>query len=117
MPQRIDDKWDSHVMNLDSEVVQKEVAKGMLFNVLLEYEAQRRVTSKDVALCIKPTGLRAMRDMKKGELVLVPSVANPTCITTSARGATTDIPCEVRLAEGKRFTFYVNKPSQPTKPF
>ena len=83
----------------------------MLHKSMMECAAEQAVTPKDVLLCLQPSCLRSMRDLKKGELTLVPCApASP------AQRGDLQLECKVTYADTE-FTFYINKQSQPSKAF
>ena len=67
MPQRIDDDWGALVAWKQSES-KTDMAKCKLLNVMLAHGQKHDVGPEDVLLCLKPTGLRAMRNMLKGAI-------------------------------------------------
>ena len=71
LPQRIDDDWAANIA-WTKPSIQKEIARGMLYKSMIEFAAGQAVTPDDVLLCLQPSCLRSKRDLKKGELVLVP---------------------------------------------
>ena len=110
LAQRIDDDWTAQIA-WSKPAIQKEIARGMLYKSMIECAAEQAVTPKDVLLCLQPSCLRSMRDLKKGELTLVPCApASP------AQRGDLQLECKVKYADTE-FTFYINKQSQPSKAF
>ena len=73
LPQRIDDDWAANIA-WTKPSIQKEIARGMLYKSMIEFAQGQAVTPDDVLLCMQFSCLRSKRDLKKGELVLVPCV-------------------------------------------
>ena len=93
----------------------QEMAKQSCFSTLLEYAAKHPVTPEDVMLCLKPSGLRAKRELKKGELILVPAIPSVSRISDDVKQCL-DLNCEITRT-GETFKFYIRSVLQPSKVF
>ena len=82
---------------------------------MLEYAAKHPVTPADVMLCLKPGGLRAKRELKKGELTLVPAIPSVSKLCDDVKQGL-DFNCEI-TREGETFKFYIRNVPQPNKAF
>ena len=66
-------------------------------------------------LCIKPSGLRAKRELKKGELTLVPAIPSASQLRDDAKQGL-DLNCEITRKD-ETFKFYIRSVPQPNKAF
>ena len=89
--------------------------KTRLFSTLLESAAKHPVTPEDVMLCIKPGGLRAKRELKKGELTLVPAIPSVARIVSDEKQGL-NLNCEITRKD-ETFKFYIRSVPQPSKAF
>ena len=51
LPQRIDDDWAAHIAGTKPSI-QKEIARCMLYESMIEFAARQAVTPDDVLLCL-----------------------------------------------------------------
>ena len=114
LPQYIEDDWAPYMAKQHAELSQ-EMAKHEFFSKLLEYAAKHPVATEDVMLCFKPGGLRAKRELKKGELTLVPAIPSVSKLCDDAKQGL-DLNCEITLKD-ETFKFYIRSVQQPNKPF
>ena len=91
------------------------MAKHSFFSTWLEYAAKHPVAPEDVMLCIKPSGLRAKRELKKGELTLVPAIPSASLLRDDAKQGL-DLNCEITRKD-ETFKFYIRSVPQPNKAF
>ena len=66
-------------------------------------------------LCLKPGGLRAKRELKKGDLTLVPAIPSVARITSDEKQGL-DLNC-VSTRKDETFKFYIRSVPQPNKAF
>ncbi len=111
---RLDVDWSGHAMWKQTDGL-LELSKAKLFEALFDHANDNPVTPQDVVLCIKPVCLRANRDFKTQELVLVPCVPHMANLTIT-KGSGLDLDMQVGSGQTK-LRFFVVKPSQPTKAF
>ena len=78
---------------------------------MIEYAAKHPVATEDVMLCFKPGGLRARRELKKGELTLVPAIPSASLLRDDAKQGL-DLNCEITRKD-ETFKFYIRSVFQP----
>ena len=66
----------------------------------------------DVSMCYKPTGLRAKRDLGKGEIILTPFVS-PAYLTDKLTASTIDILGKPVKVDGSQIQLYAGRPPHP----
>jgi len=88
-----------------------EAEKCKLFLAITSYFEEHASDPALVRLCLKPNGLRAVTDISKGALVLVP-MGNFSSITTTGSSTAIDTG-HSKVIAGETIAFYVSQPSQP----
>eukprot|EP00972_Heterocapsa_arctica_P044343 6546624-Heterocapsa_arctica.AAC.1 len=106
-PQMLPTTWvDRRLFAVGNKVAQQEAAKAKLF-LYLQGMAEKHGDADDmVNLLIRPTCVVSKRSIKKGELVLVPTVLIKDIVFKSEAD---DAACSV---DG--MTLYIKRPTQPT---
>ena len=74
IPTLVDKSWTSFTLSGISELSVTEAAKATLFLAVRELHASVQLSVDDVAPCLNPTNVFALKAFKRGELVFVPTV-------------------------------------------
>ena len=88
-----------------------EAEKCKLFLAMASYFEETASDPALVRLCLKPNGLRAVTDISKGALVMVP-MGNFPAISTTCSSTSIDTG-HSKVIAGETIAFYVSQPSQP----
>ena len=104
--------WELFTIWNQTEVTDIERAKSTAYEAMMEYAEAQAIGPKDVVLCFKPMNLRAARDFKRGELILVPCAGHLSQLSPKESEHSPEIDVQVSDSHQK---LWLSKPQQPVK--
>ena len=110
IPTYVRGKWELKYI-AEKKSIQVELVKCKLFTAINTFFSDMASNPDCVRLCLKPNGLRALKDIAKGELVLVPLVSISSIMTVA--GSNTFDTGYSATVNNATVSFYIGKPSQP----
>jgi hypothetical protein len=107
-PELVSPSWVGKCLFSTSDLGRQEMAKANLLLAIQDLAGSPVCLGDMVSLCVRPTCVFAKRDIKKGCLIMVPTVMIKD-ITTNKESGTVDLPCVI---DG--ISLYIKKPAQPS---
>jgi hypothetical protein len=107
-PKLVSPSWVGKCLSSTSDLGAREIAKANLLLAIQHLAGSPHGLGDMVSLCVRPTCVFAKQIIKKGCLLMVPTVMIKD-ITTNKESGTVDLPC---LIDG--ISLYIKKPAQPT---